>query len=110
MVAVFWTGLAVWLLFTIAPLRMVLGLVPRRRRWATAPLPPPLPFQSVRLHGAGCQPLHDPLVCAGPAYSTVTGGLSYQETLGRGQRQGLDDHYTPEVGWGWAGPCVWGVA
>ncbi len=32
MVAIFWTGLAVWLLFTIAPLRMVLGLVPRRRR------------------------------------------------------------------------------
>ena len=34
MVPVFWTGLAVWLLFAVAPLRMVLGLVPRRRRWA----------------------------------------------------------------------------
>lgn len=60
MVGVFWAGLAVWLLFAIAPIRLVLGLVPRRR-------------------------------------STVTGGLSYQETLGGGQRQGLDDHYEPQV-------------
>jgi hypothetical protein len=60
MVGVFWAGLAVWLLFAIAPIRLMLGLVPRRR-------------------------------------STVTGGLSYQETLGGGQRQGLDDHYQPQV-------------
>ncbi|KAL4440168.1 hypothetical protein ABPG75_003169 [Micractinium tetrahymenae] len=60
MTAVFWTGLAVWLLFAIAPVRYFLGLVPRRR-------------------------------------STVTGGLSFQETLGRGQRKGLDDHYEPEL-------------
>lgn len=32
MVPVFWTGLALWLLFAIAPLRTLLGLVPRRRR------------------------------------------------------------------------------
>ena len=32
MVPVFWTGLAVWLLFAVAPLRALLGLVPRRRR------------------------------------------------------------------------------
>lgn len=32
MVPVFWTGLAVWLLFAIAPLRSLLGLVARRRR------------------------------------------------------------------------------
>ena len=70
MVPVFWTGLAIWLLFAVAPLRMVLGLVPWRR-------------------------------------STVTGGLSYSETLGSGLRQGLDDHYVAEVGrvtWmGWVG-------
>lgn len=60
MVGVFWAGLAVWLLFAIAPIRLMLGLVPRRR-------------------------------------STVTGGLSYQETLGGGQRQGLDDHYQPQM-------------
>ena len=65
MVPVFWTGLAFWLLFAVAPLRMVLGLVPWRR-------------------------------------STVTGGLSYSETLGSGLRQGLDDHYVAEVG-GWGG-------
>ena len=40
MVAVFWAGLAVWLLFAIAPLRMLLGLVPRRRRCARCRLPP----------------------------------------------------------------------
>lgn len=33
MTAVFWTGLAVWLLFAVAPVRYFLGLVPRRRRW-----------------------------------------------------------------------------
>ncbi|PRW39140.1 kinase domain [Chlorella sorokiniana] len=60
MVPVFWTGLAVWLLFAIAPLRSLLGLVARRR-------------------------------------STVTGGLSYQETLGSGQRQGLDDAYAAQL-------------
>lgn len=32
MTAVFWTGLAVWLLFAVAPVRYFLGLVPRRRR------------------------------------------------------------------------------
>lgn len=32
MVPVFWTGLAMWLLFAVAPLRALLGLVPRRRR------------------------------------------------------------------------------
>jgi len=32
MVPVFWTGLAIWLLFAIAPLRALLGLVSRRRR------------------------------------------------------------------------------
>lgn len=58
---VFWAGLAVWLLFAVAPLRSLLGLVPRRR-------------------------------------STVTGGLPFSETLGGGQRRGLDDRYEAEVG------------
>ena len=57
---VFWTGLAFWLLFALAPLRRLLGLVPRRR-------------------------------------STVTAGLTYSETLGGGQRRGLDDAYAAEA-------------
>ena len=37
-------------------------------------------------------PISLPLCC-----STVTGGLSYQETLGGGQRKGLADCYQPEA-------------
>lgn len=35
-----------------------------------------------------------------PCCSTVTGGLTYYETLGSGQRQGMDDVYAAEVGGG----------
>lgn len=42
-----------------------------------------------------------PIACC----STVTGGLSYQETLGSGLRQGLDDAYAAEV----RGGCMQGL-
>lgn len=39
MVPAFWTGLAFWLLFFIAPLRGLLGLVPRLRSTSTGGRP-----------------------------------------------------------------------
>lgn len=150
MTAVFWTGLAVWLLFAVAPVRYFLGLVPRRRRWGLAaagsrptgrlmrpagcamdslPLAVqggegdrgrglswrawqgPVALSSITVAAPadevrpafpvtwlnGCLPAGAALP---PPGSTVTAGLSYQETLGGGQRKGLDDRYEPEVGGG----------
>ena len=39
-----------------------------------------------------------PLPLSRTRCSTVTGGLSYQESLGGGQRRGPDDRYAAEVG------------
>ena len=123
MVAVFWTGLAVWLLFAVAPLRAVLSLVQRRRRCERAPVAassgaallqhtgPPRPTSAETLVVNVHQPqfpavsrhYHHPFLPAHlpprpPPCSTVTGGLPFQETLGSGLRQGLDDAYAAQVG------------